>query len=274
LGQRQDLVKIGHTFITQGAEAAIKLFLTETSPNENSATTQVRQTLLKDWLDAERNAKQTESSVASQWPYFHGMQITLGNLHRALNLAVEQAIVEKTLELLDFEQVISVIDRELKSGPSLWIGAYQSFWFNQALAKSMRGEINLRNNSIPLYMRDDAAEKWYRSMGMKEAIPVRVNPFAERLFLTPRPPKPRKQQANNGRQFQQRRFRSDAPVHQFNGPCRKAFIPLRDLKCQAEDGVLNISFMLRSGAYATTFLGMLFDLDQDDKVLSDERLSY
>jgi len=236
----------------------------------------VRNLLAVDWKNAEIKAAQTGQKVAQRWEYWHGMKMELDK-HRQLNLAVERAIVEKTLELCDFEKVIPVIDRELKSGPSLWIGAYQSFWFNQALAKHMRKEIHLPNNSIPLYMRDEAVEKWYRRFGMPLAIPDSVDQFVARKFLTPRPPKqPRSNDnVNTGNGYRgNNRQRFSNKAFEFAGPCRKAFIPLQNPVYQAEDGVWNVSFMLRSGGYATTFLGMLFNLDQDDRVLSDERINY
>jgi tRNA(Glu) U13 pseudouridine synthase TruD len=270
LGQRQNLVSIGHAFITKGAEAAIKLFLTQTSPNENAATTQVRKLLAVDWDRAEAKSRENGQPVAAQWPYWHGMKMELDK-HRTLNLAVEKAIVDLTLEHCNFEEVIQIIDRELKSGPSLWIGAYQSFWFNQALAKHIRREINV-GHGVPLFMRDPAVEKWYRKHGLHEAIPESVDEFVARQFLTPRPPKRPRQHFDNGRNGR-RRF-PQRPAFEFGGPFRPALIPLQYLSYHAEDGVLNISFMLRSGGYATTFLGMLFNLDQDDKVLSDERISY
>jgi len=54
-------------------------------------------------------------------------------------------------------------------------------------------------------------------------------------------------------------------------PYRQAFIPVQELESTFEDGAWNVSFYLRSGSYATTFLGIMFDLDGGDNLIHDER---
>jgi tRNA(Glu) U13 pseudouridine synthase TruD len=53
------------------------------------------------------------------------------------------------------------------------------------------------------------------------------------------------------------------------GPKRPAMAEVRNLEYTCHDGELRVQFELGSGAYATTFLGQIFDLvDPDDPALA------
>ncbi len=67
----------------------------------------------------------------------------------------------------------------------MWFGAYQGLWFNQALAMHMQGQIQLdEDGRIPLYIKEDKTENWYRNAGLSEAIVERIDPFVKRVFLS------------------------------------------------------------------------------------------
>jgi TruD family tRNA pseudouridine synthase len=249
LGRRQNLYQIGETLIKEGAEAAIKRFLTETSPgNEREAATRLREKL------------------AGQWYWFQNMKELLEQpldrgepTYRCLNMDVEYKIVTRMLQLDgSFNKVMNSMLDEF----SLWIGAYQSYWFNQALARVIRKEITLTGDAIPLLVFD---RKWdakrhreldadgealsFYKQHCPEAVPEQVDPEVKRLFLTPR---------RNGR----------GP----SVPWRRALIPVVDLQHRCADGMWHPQFELRSGGYATTLLGLLFDLDQDEDLTVSEKV--
>jgi tRNA(Glu) U13 pseudouridine synthase TruD len=278
LGRRQNLTKIGYTLMSEGAQAAIKLFLTETSPNEHAGLTAVRQALLKDWQQAEQHAAKMNAPLWTQWPYFDGMRLTLEHpSNKRLKLANEHDIVTATLGLQEGETFRRVM-ADLHGVFSLWIGSWQSYWFNQALAKHLRGEITIDNNVIPLYTKDPATEEWYRRNGMAGAIVENVDPDVAELFLGARKEvnigssewdvRSRGNQNRNGRRHNKWRGKPDRqPRRSLEplGPPRSAFISVRDMSYTIEDGCWNVRFLLQSGGYATTFLDCLFDVEQDER---------
>ena len=275
LGRRQNLTKIGYTLMTEGPQAAIKLFLTETSPNEHAGLTAVRQALLKDWQQAEKRSADTGTPLWTQWPYFDGMRLTLEHpSNQRLKLANEHDIVVATLGLQEGETFRQVM-ADLHGVFSLWIGAWQSYWFNQALAMVLRGEITIPGNSIPLYTKDPATEDWYRRNGLAGAIVENVDADVAELFLGARSVNlstvvhgDRNGYGRNGRR--PRRGMPERLPQRYStapqGPPRSALISLRDLSYKIEDGCWNVSFLLQSGGYATTFLDAMFDVEQDERV--------
>lgn len=234
LGRRQNLHLVGHTLVTKGAEAAIEQFLCETSPNESSYATEIRLQLAEQWRRAKEESAATGTPVAQLWSYFDIMRGILAPVYKKLNMVVEHMLVEMVLTHCCFNKAIS--QHKLKNKVSLWFGAYQSFWFNQILAKKLRGEIDVKN-SIPLFVDDPQIVKWYRDHGCAEAVPEHVDPTVRELFLAKRGGK---------------------------GPWRKAFIPVKDYADAVADGVWDVQFLLRSGSYATTFIGLMFDLEGDE----------
>ncbi len=246
LGKRQNLFGVGHDFIVHGAEVGIKRFLTETSPNESPWATEVRGKLLQEWEAAERKAEGAGNTVAQQILHLRGMQEILeqgGHDRQAfkkLNMTIEHRIVSTLLKTLDFEKTL----RALYEDFSLWTGAYQGFWFNQVLAAALTGDITLDNQDdpearIPLYMDEQRALRFYRRFA-PEAIPQQVDPLVRALFLTPQ--------------------------HKHDrGPRRPLFVPVGGLSYDCEDGAVNMRFSLPKGAYATTFLGILFAVEGDQE---------
>lgn len=255
LGRRQ--LNFGPELMANGPREAIKRFLCEVNPNENAAVQQKRRELASEWASAEHEAQQSGRCLEQQWLFWHSMRqiLEMKPDYKALNLAVEHQIVEKLLEVLDFHRVMAECRRVFK----LWIGAYQSYWFNQALGKLVRGEkiALLEGKYIPLYMKDPAVEKWYRDNGLADAIipDEQLDPAVRALFLT-------------------------TPAGRRN-PRRRAFVPClvlpesmaeggrERLKYQVEDGSVTVEFMLGSGSYATIFLDMFFELIQNDQTLTE-----
>jgi tRNA(Glu) U13 pseudouridine synthase TruD len=159
-------------------------------------------------------------------------------------MTIEYDIIEKTLSVGyrgGFKEVMSQMRDEF----SLWVGAYQSFFFNQILSMVISGKFIPKGRSIPLYIDDPVANRFYRRF-LPEAIPTRMNRDVRDLFLTAR--------GDGG------------------GPWRQLFIPVQGLQGRYEDEQWFVSFSLRSGSYATTFLGTILDLEAGARVTSDERV--
>jgi len=246
LGKRQNLFGVGCDFLQLGPEAGIKRFLTETSPNENGSwATEVRGKLLEEWEAAERKAAANGGCVANQVMNLTGMKQILESggqgdrqAYKKLNMTIEHRIVSQLLLHLDYHKAM----RALHDDFSLWSGAVQGFWFNQVLARVLSGELTLDNQDdpearIPLYMDEPRAQRFYRKF-CPEAIPPRLDPTVRKMFMTTQ--------------------------HQHDrGPRRPLFVRVEDLAYDCEDGAVNMRFRLPKGAYATTFLGILFNLDDE-----------
>ncbi|GEM_PF-700494 len=261
LGRRGNLADIGEELIRHGARAGIKRFLCESCGVERPLAKQIRAELADQWGWLEFFEKPGNDVEPTH--FFQEMRNILERadhrtgkpVYQVVNLAVEHKIVSKLAEGKTYNEVMESMPKEF----SLWIGAYQSYWFNQVLARVLRKEIALRGNgSIPLMVLNRGALGFYLrycrealplsvavselpSYVKVEDVPLEVDPEVRRLFLTPRV-------NENGRE---------------NSPWRKALIPVIDLKHSAEDGVWHCQFELRSGAYATVLLECLFELDQN-----------
>lgn len=258
LGRRQNLFGVGYDFIHSGPEAAIRRFLTETSPAENSFATETRIALLREWKEAEK--LKTGKPICQQTLRLQAMKSILECRHYGkpayenLNMVIEHRILGSLLRTGEYAATM----RRLSKDFGLWIGAYQGYYFNKVLAAIISGELNINldngDGKIPLIMADESAggesTGFYRKY-CPEAMPRRdeVHEDAESVW----------------QQFFIRR------QGHGRGPRRPALVPVKDLQYTCENGAVQLSFQLRSGAYATTFLGTLFDLegDQDQLVLSE-----
>lgn len=243
LGLRQNTLSVGKTLIEQGPGPAIKLFLTDTSPNEGPLATQVRGELLELWNEAERQAAEKGESIEQQYMEFDSMRSRLEPLRKKCNMTIECDIVEKILTV-GYRDGFRAVMAQMKDEFSLWVGAYQSFYFNQMLSRVISGQFTPKGRSIPLYIDDPVANRFYRRF-LPEAIPSRIDRDVRELFLSAR--------GDGG------------------GPWRQLFIPVKDLKGRYEDEQWFVTFSLRSGSYATTFLGTILDLEGNSRVAADER---
>ncbi len=243
LGMRQNLFGIGYDHMVFGPEAGIKRFLTECSPNENPKATEVRQKLAVLWQAAEEQCKRKGGCVAHQEKQLRAMKEILEAraydkpVYDQYNMTIELRIVTQLLVCRDYWTTM----RELYDDFSLWTGAYQGFWFNQILGKVLSGEKTLMNQDrpdarIPLFMDEQRALRFYRAVE-PDALPPRLDNRVRSLFLT-----------TKGSE---------------RGPRRPLFTEVVGLEYNCEDGFVNMRFFLEKGAYATTFLLFLFQLEGD-----------
>jgi tRNA(Glu) U13 pseudouridine synthase TruD len=265
-GKRRNLKDVGETLWRKGPRAAVRRFLCENSGNEKQEARALRDELADQfgWLEfSEKSGQEADSR-----PYFWEMRKILerpmrnreGQVqesYKVLSMTVEYEIVKKLAVGISYEDVMASMFKNF----SLWIGAYQAYWFNRVLARIIRKEIILRGSgSIPLLTCTPEAIRFYQRY-CPEALPLKpdsnalasnralgewaleVDPTVKRMFLTPR-------KGRNGRE---------------NSPWRKALIPVMNLKHHSTDGVWHAEFTLRSGAYATVLFECLFDVEQSSE---------
>src|ERR1700679_267199 len=91
-----------------------------------------------------------------------------------------------------FEEMIKR-NRAVKDDVSLWVGAYQGYWYNQVLGRVLDGEIPTsalevceRGGEllIPLYFPGDAKSVAFYEQVCPEAIPHNIDRVVRKLFLT------------------------------------------------------------------------------------------
>lgn len=263
------------------SEAALYRFLFEVSGRENPAAEQLRRDMEPCWLYD-----------------FNGMRQKLERSYRQLNLSVEYKIVERLADndryRGDFQEVVRSASEEV----SMWAAAWQSWWWNQVLARKLphwvremeeidelrrqvsacqcpactkslqkskeatrtencrlRAKLEDRQRrfsplqrGIPLLMDSAQSKEYYGRLSYCQDALVQLgkaDEFVRRQFLTPR----------------------------GDTPWRKAFIKVESLNCEVSqqpvDGnqttVVDLEFVLPSGAYATTFVGLLFELEEPNK---------
>jgi len=251
LGRRQNLLGVGYNLITEGLDSGIERFLCEVvEDNDHPLATKLRKQLGPMWADAVKVAKGKGETVAEQFYSFLGMRqlIEKPTFHgkpsyQPANMFIEHTLATEVAKCKSFEEMIRR-NRAVRDDVSLWVGAYQGYWFNQVLGRVLDGEIPTsalevgeRDGEllIPLYFPGDPKSVAFYQRVCPEAIPHHIDPVVRKLFLT---------------NFRDRR-----------GPRRPAFIYVNDLDYSVHDGAVNFKFLLRSGAYATNFLSLLFDLD-------------
>ncbi|MBS1997482.1 MAG: tRNA pseudouridine(13) synthase TruD [Cyanobacteria bacterium SZAS LIN-2] len=253
LGRRQNLLGVGATLVTEGLEAGVKRFMCEVvEQNDHPLATKLRRQLLPIWQDAERIAAERHSFVAEQHYSFLDMKKALEKptyhgkpSYQPANMFIEHTLANEMAKSRNFEELIRR-NRAVRDDISLWVGAYQGYWCNQVLGKVLDGdiptsalEVGERDGEllIPLYFAGDEKSAAFYQRVCPEAIPHHIDPVVRKLFLT---------------NFRDRR-----------GPRRPAFITVNDLKYSVHDESVTFNFLLRSGAYATNFLSLLFDLDAE-----------
>jgi tRNA(Glu) U13 pseudouridine synthase TruD len=254
LGRRQNLLGVGYNFITEGLESGIKRFMCEVVEcNDHPLATKLRKQLGPMWQEAERFAREKETTVAEQFYSFHDMKTLIERpvsynqkpSYQPANMFIEHTLACEVAKCKDFEQMIRR-NRAVRDDVSLWVGAYQSYWFNQVLGRVLDGEIPISELEvgerdgellIPLYFPGDAKSVAFYQRVCPEAIPQHCDPVVRKLFLTPEGSR--------------------------RGPRRPAFITVNDLQYSVHDESISFKFLLRPGAYATNFLSLLFDLDAE-----------
>jgi len=263
LGRRQNLTNIGYTLMTEGAEQAIKAYLTETSELESAAATAVRKKLAQTWAEGEEAATRLGVNIAELEEYFFTMMGHLEN-HASLNLANEYMLVKRIFEVRNFNEALRDTKEKITG---LWGGAYQSFWFNRALERYMRGEVQLPDGRIPLYIKDRYVEDWYRRNGMADAIIDNMDPFVQETFLSAG--KGRMQQKCSHAANQRAPWNRQYMHMESAGPRRKALTRVGNFRHQIEDDHWNVQFSLESGGYATSVMQMFVELDTGDNAVTE-----
>jgi TruD family tRNA pseudouridine synthase len=224
-GRRKIGHDVGHAFIVEGAEAAFKMFVTQTSRHERREITEVREELGRCWARAEETARQTGCSVAQVREEFVRMRDLLERVARDFQLEIEERLVKEVLSLRSFDEAASSLLKDV----GLWLGAYQAYWFNQVLAAVVSGALKLSGDAIPMYKDDPVVKNWYWKVGFGEAIPAQINRRTAKLF-------PR------------------------GVAWRPTFTTVSGLKHVANNGAWLCEFELPPGAFATAFLDQLFEV--------------
>ena len=253
LGRRQNLLGVGHTLVTEGLEAGVKRFMCEVvEQNDHPLATKLRRQLLPIWQDAERVSAGRNTAVEEQHYAFLDIKRALEKQtyhgkpsYQPANMFIEHTLATEMAKMRSFEEMVKR-NRAVRDDMSLWGGAYQGYWFNQVLGGVLDGdiptsalEVGERDGEllIPLYFPGDEKSVAFYQRVCPEAIPHHIDPVVRKLFLT---------------NFRDRR-----------GPRRPAFITVNDLQYSVHDESVTFKFLLRSGAYATNFLSLLFDLDAE-----------
>ncbi len=229
------------------SEAALYRFLFETTGRENPAAEELRRDIEGSWLYD-----------------FPGMKYKLerNDVYRQLNMSVEYKIAERLADIKQYKGDFQAVVASMSEECSLWIAAWQSFWWNQVLARKLphwikemelteqgRAKFDPPSKGIPVLMDAQMSRAYYgRLPYCRDALThlSKADPFIREQFLKP--------------------FGNKSPW-------RNAFIRVDGLSFSVDselvDGsdqtVVNISFNLPAGAYATTFLGYLFELEEPNK---------
>ncbi len=253
LGRRQNLLGVGYNLITEGLESGIRRFLCEVvEQNDHPLATKMRKQLGPMWVDALQQAKGKEQSIEEQYYCFLAMKQLLERewhhgkpSYQPANMFIEHTLVTEVAKCKSFEEMIRR-NRAVRDDVSLWNGAYQGYFANKVLGGVLDGdiprealEVGERDGEllIPLFFPGDAKSVAFYQRVCPEAIPHHIDPVVRKLFLT---------------NFRDRR-----------GPRRPAFITVNELDYTVHDEAISFKFLLRSGAYATNFLSLLFDLDAE-----------
>lgn len=270
-----------HKFGT-ASEAAIYRFLHETSGRENDGAEKLRR------------------DIESCWLYdFPGMVQRLDRQYRALNMSVEYKIAERLADTDryrgDFQEVVRSMHEEV----SMWVAAWQSWWWNQVLAKKLphwtreAEEAMAAREELPSLRCTCAVEssashpsrchkKWEVCRKCKLEEKIRRFNLSEKGI-------PMLMDSPQSREYYGRLAycsegvndlnKADAFVtEQFlrprgNTPWRKAFMRVDSLQYSVgseeienvDTTVVGLTFDLPSGAYATVLLSLLFELLEPNK---------
>lgn len=300
LGRRQNLHVIGRTLVTNdyqlpthqnlppfasAAEAACYRFLFESTPSEPADAAAVRHEAEGMWLFQ-----------------FHAMAQLFEKHYRQYNLGIEKKMTERLADERyegNFERVLDSMWDEV----SLFVAAWQSWWWNQVLSKKMYGWLKEmdtakvqaeRQGNAPCscggscHTCDNESDD-YRTGPCKACRCARCskrkitfNPSKKSIPILMATQQARewygrlpycreavrelgKADAEVREMFLVPRNRRDGQPKPY-GPWRKAFIKVENFQHETGDGTWTATFDLRSGSYATTFLLLLFNLiDPDDK---------
>lgn len=301
LGRRQNLHVIGRTLVVNdhqmpahqnmpqfasAAEAACYRFLFESTPSEPADAAEVR--------------RQAEG----MWLYqFRDMAILFDKHYRQYNLGIEKKMAERLADVDKYEGSFERVLDSMWDEVSLFVAAWQSWWWNLVLSKKMYGWLKEmdtakvqaeRKGNAPCHCGgnghtcDEEGEDTRRSgpckacrcprcsnrelkfNPSKKSIPIlmatqQAREWYGRLPYCREGVRELSRADDDVREmFLVPRNRRDGQPKPY-GPWRKAFIKVENFSHYTGDGTWTATFDLRSGSYATTFLLMLFDLIDPDE---------
>lgn len=266
------------------SEAALYRFLFETSGRENPAAEQMRREMEPCWLYD-----------------FAGMRQKLERSYRQLNLSVEYKIVERLADNERYRGDFQAVVRSASEEVSMWVAAWQSWWWNQVLARKLphwvremeeidalrrqvaasedpscgnrkQAACSAQDSLVPDNRRVKAKleDRLKRANPLQRGIPLLMDTRQSREYYGRLPycadALTQMDQADDFVRGQFLKPRGDTPW-------RKAFIRVDNLNCQlasevvdgTEQSVVNLEFTLPSGAYATTLVGLMFKLEEPGK---------
>ncbi|MBY0359574.1 MAG: tRNA pseudouridine(13) synthase TruD [Candidatus Obscuribacterales bacterium] len=231
----------GEPNFSSNVEAAMHRFICATSPAEKPEVSRVREACRKRWLFD-----------------FEGMADLLGGCYKKFNLDIEFEIARRLADNDRYRGDFNQIFLDMSDDTSLWVSAWQSWWWNHVVASELPGWIaqieagkGFRPNDVrvPLIMDTPAARSFYGQRDYcKQALTEldQAEKAVHDLFLIPL------MREDRGGRFRPK-----------NGPERRVFTQAERMSYTVSDGAVDFVFDLRSGVYATTFLGLFWNMSQD-----------
>lgn len=302
LGRRQNLHKVGRIALT----GDLKVPADKGVPPFNTALEAANYLFLFDIGPEKPIATETRIRLEPCWLFnFEEMRVQMDRVHWKANMGFEMKIVERLADIDQYGGSFEAVMKSMRNEYSLWVGAWQSFWWNKGLSFLVEQNLLRFDEEIPLPMCTQLSMEFF--LGLAPRLPDVYVMFDELwktsrfsrerpqtlthcnriiedairamhetdcltrlMFLVPRTLiDPRSRDSLHA----QLRKAALATRNKYNkkvkGPKRPAMAEVRNLEYTCHDGELRVQFELGSGAYATTFLGQIFDLvDPDDPALA------
>lgn len=304
LGRRQNLHKVGRVALT----GDLTIPPSQGVPPFNSALEAANYMFLFDIGPEKPLAVETRTRLEPCWLFnFREMRTQLGRVYRGANMSFEMKIVERLADVDKYGGSFEEVMKSMRNEYSLWVGAWQSYWWNQGLSHQVeQSRLNI-HDEIPLPMCTQLSMRYY--LAISQRLPSIYTMFDE-LWKTKRFTRERPttiDQVNRIIEDSIRAMResdcltrllflvprtlidthSSDTLHsqlrkaalathnkygkKVKGPKRPAMAEVRNLEYTCHDNELRVQVELGSGAYATTFLGQIFDLiDPDDPTVAGE----
>lgn len=257
LGGRQISHLVGQTGIAGGpyktekkdepfssnVEAAMHRFVCEASPAENPTVGDIRRQCRSFWLYR-----------------FDKMAELLERTYTTWNLGIEFKMASR-LASDQYNGDFNAVFASMKDETSLWVAAWQSYWWNQVLFHNLPDwtcQMEARNGFdpnkvwLPSLMDTPRSREFYSRLDFCQTALWELDqaePVVHDMFLIP--------QLRRGHDNQEYRPRE--------APSRRAFIQVEGLDFQIRNGEVIFTFDLISGAYATTFLSLLWNLNDESE---------
>lgn len=302
LGRRQNLHKVGRVAMTGDLQVPADKGV----PPFNTALEAANYLFLFDIGPEKPLAVETRNRLEPCWLFnFEEMRVQLDRVAWKANMSFEMKIVERLADTDKYGGSFEAVMRSMRNEYSLWVGAWQSYWWNQVLGHQLElGRLGL-HDEIPLpmctqlslnyflnvartfpdiYVMLDELWKTRKFSSEQPTTTVHANRIIEEairamhetdcltrmMFLVPRTLLDLNTRDSLHVQLRKAALATHNKYHKkVKGPKRPAMVEVRSLEYTCHDGQLHVQFELGSGAYATTFLGQVFDLvDPDDPAIA------